>query len=281
MSCSQAGGMACVNMGDATRKINSSFQLYPNHVKITEFFLKKDFSVLPDILWRKQTNKANKFMGSGMLPTNAYVTLEHEYILIFRKGKKPRNFKPKSKRRYNSAYFWEERNKWFSDIWFDIKGTLQNLNNNELRDRAAAFPIELPYRLINMYSVQGDTVLDPFWGTGTTSLAAMISARNSVGYELEKDFMKVFDKRVKKVKRINEAVNKGRIQRHLTFQKEREKEGKELSYKASNYNFNVTTKQERKIRFYSIEHLKKEKNIYKAFHHIRDQPVGDTLSEQT
>lgn len=220
-------------------------------------------------------------MGSGMLPTNAYVTLEHEYILIFRKGKKPRNFKPKSKRRYNSAYFWEERNKWFSDIWLDIKGTLQNLNNNELRDRAAAFPIELPYRLINMYSVQGDTVLDPFWGTGTTSLAAMISARNSVGYELEKDFMKLFDRRVKKVKKINELVNKGRIQRHLTFQREREKEGKELPYRASNYDFNVTTTQERKIRFYSIKHLTRERNVYKVVHHARDQPVGDSLSEQT
>ena len=71
------GGIACVNIGDATRKIGMNFQLFPNHVKITNFFQDNDFIELPCILWRKPTNSPNKFLGSGMLPPNAYVTLEH------------------------------------------------------------------------------------------------------------------------------------------------------------------------------------------------------------
>jgi DNA modification methylase len=76
------GGIACINVGDAARTINSRFMLYPNHSRILNQFLKLGFQALPAILWRKQTNAPNKFMGSGMLPPSAYVTLEHEYILI-------------------------------------------------------------------------------------------------------------------------------------------------------------------------------------------------------
>ena len=67
----------------------------------------------------------------------------------------------------------------------DIKGTTQGLGNGEDRSRSAAYPFELAYRLINMYSVKGDTVLDPFLGTGTTMAAAMTSGRNSFGYEID------------------------------------------------------------------------------------------------
>ena len=130
-------------------------------------------------------------MGSGMLPAGAYVTLEHEYILILRKGGK-REFKKESDKqnRRESALFWEERNLWFSDIWFDIKGTpqtlgAQNLGDKTARKRSGAYPFELAHRLINMYSVKGDRVLDPFLGTGTTMAAAMAAGRNSVGYEMD------------------------------------------------------------------------------------------------
>ncbi|MFC7173299.1 DNA methyltransferase [Haloplanus litoreus] len=75
---------------------------------------------LPDVLWRKPTNSLTKFMGSGTLPPNAHVTLEHEYILLFRKGG-TRSFPPGDDRRYESAFFWEERNEWFSDLW-EVRG---------------------------------------------------------------------------------------------------------------------------------------------------------------
>src|SRR3989304_9205859 len=79
------GGFACINIGDATRKIGKEFKLYPNHSRILEYCKTLGFSPLPEILWRKQTNAPNKFMGSGMLPAGAYITLEHEFILILRK----------------------------------------------------------------------------------------------------------------------------------------------------------------------------------------------------
>ena len=89
-------GFICINIGDATRTLNGEFQLFSNHSKIIEFFSSLGYSVMPDILWRKPSNSPNKFMGSGMYPAGAYVTYEHEYILIFRKGGK-RTFKGKEK----------------------------------------------------------------------------------------------------------------------------------------------------------------------------------------
>ena len=183
----KSGGFACINIGDATRTINGNFILYTNHARILKYTQELGFSSLPCILWRKQTNAPNKFMGSGMLPAGAYVTLEHEYILILRKGPKREFRKEKNKkRRRESAIFWEERNIWFSDVWFDVKGTPQALNDKDARKRSAAYPFELAYRLINMYSVKGDLILDPFLGIGTTVAAAMASGRNSIGYEIER-----------------------------------------------------------------------------------------------
>ncbi len=178
------GAFACINIGDATRTINKKFQLFSNHSRILTYCLKSGFTSLPLILWRKQTNAPNKFMGSGMLPANAYVTLEHEYILILRKGSN-RIFKndDEKKLRKESSFFWEERNNWFSDVWH-FKGTKQRLNNKNTRKRSGAFPFELAYRLINMFSIKGDIILDPFLGTGTTTLASITSGRNSIGIEI-------------------------------------------------------------------------------------------------
>ncbi len=143
----KVGGIACVNIGDATRTIGKNFHLFPNHVKITHFFHSNNFTILPCILWRKPTNSPNKFLGSGMLPPNAYVTLEHEYILICRKGNTKRKIEPKSEKRYNSAFFWEERNKWFSDLRKSIREVPQSLNNSDnqnIRSKTAAYQFDIP-----------------------------------------------------------------------------------------------------------------------------------------
>lgn len=261
------GGIACVNIGDATRKIGENFQLFPNHVKIINSFQNHDFIELPCILWRKPTNSPNKFLGSGMLPPNAYVTLEHEYILIFRKGDSKRELPPKSENRYHSAFFWEERNKWFSDIWEDIRGTSQNLNKNnvnqkKLRERSAAYPLELPYRLINMFSLYEDTILDPFWGTGTTSLAAMISARNSIGYEVNSEFMKLFKKSTTNLKQLNNDLNSNRLNQHIEFIKRYKKDVKDVKYKSVHYKFPVITKQETDVLLYTIKDYREDENKF-------------------
>jgi len=261
------GGIACINIGDATRKIGYNFQLFPNHVKITNFFQNNEFIELPCILWRKPTNSPNKFLGSGMLPPNAYVTLEHEYVLIFRKGNIKRDIPPKAENRYHSAFFWEERSKWFSDIWDDIRGVSQNLEKtnsgqNEMRDRSAAYPLELPYRLINMFSLYSDTILDPFWGTGTTSLAAMISARNSIGYEINSEFMEIFKQNIKKLKQLNININKNRVNQHIKFIERYRKKGKDVKYSSAYYGFPVITKQEIELLLYSIKDYHEDENKF-------------------
>jgi len=259
------GGVACINVGDATRKVTDTFRVYPNHVRVIEAFRDLGFEPLPDILWRKPTNSTAKFLGSGTLPPNAYVTLEHEYVLVFRKGG-PRSFDPGARRRYESAFFWEERNRWFSDVWTDVRGRLQSLPDDDLRDRAGAFPFEVPYRLVNMYSVYGDRVLDPFWGTGTTTLAAMVAARDSVGYELDGEFLARFADRVGDVPGMAREVLKGRLADHREFVARRRDAGEPLAYEATHYDFPVVTKQERDIRLYAAEDVTATGEGYRVGH---------------
>jgi len=243
------GRVACVNVGDATRSVDGRFRQYPNRARVVEALTDRGLDPLPDVLWRKPTNSAAKFMGSGMRPTNAYVTLEHEYVLIVRNGA-TRSFGDEP--RDESAYFWEERNDWFSDVWTDVAGRLQSVadDTDADRERSGAYPFEIPYRLVCMYSVYGDTVLDPFWGTGTTTLAAMAAARNSVGYELDGGFVAAFDDRVDDVPALAERVVDARLDRHREFVAGRRAEGSPPEYEADHYEFPVTTRQERAIRFY-------------------------------
>jgi len=249
----KTGGILCINIGDATRTIGDKFQLYPNHSRILSCLLKLRFDVLPVILWRKQTNAPNKFMGSGMLPAGAYVTLEHEYILLLRKGNK-RDFTKEDDRiwRRQSAFFWEERNRWFSDIW-DFKGIRQDLGQQKLRKRSAAFPFELAYRLINMYSLKGDTVMDPFLGTGSTLFAAMASCRNSIGVEIDQHFQKMIISEVKTVVQSLNNIIACRLQNHLLFVKEYENTKGNMKHMNMQYHFPVVTRQETDI---SIHYLK-------------------------
>lgn len=128
------GGFICINIGDATRKLGSQCRLYTNHSRITGALEKLGLQSLPSILWRKQTNAPNKFMGSGMLPSGAYVTLEHEHILIFRKGNKRTMTRSEAAARRRSAFFWEERNEWFSDIW-NFKGVKQPISGIKGREK--------------------------------------------------------------------------------------------------------------------------------------------------
>ena len=248
------GGIACINIGDATRNLDSDFQLYANHARILQAFQRLGCAVLPDILWRKPTNAPNKFMGSGMLPVGAYVTYEHEYILVLRKGSR-REFatEKERQRRRKSAFFWEERNLWFSDIWQDIRGIGQAAGDETVRQRSAAFPFELAYRLICMFSVAGDTVLDPFTGTGTTLDAAQATARNGVGVELDESFLPLVRSSLMALPASANAFNRARLTRHVDFVAQREAEVGPLKYNNDYYGFPVVTSQERELRIPEIE----------------------------
>jgi DNA modification methylase len=190
------GGIACINIGDATRTVNGKFRLFPNHSRIIEHCEKIGFTTLPYILWKKPTTKPKykgkgAFLGSGFLPPNAYVTLDCEFILIFRKGKL-RGFPPNDQCRYESAFTKKQRDEWFTQIW-NIKGTRQT--TSQLERRIAAYPDEIVNRLIKMFSVKGDTVLDPFLGSGTTTKIAIQNERNSVGYETDETLLPLIRKK--------------------------------------------------------------------------------------
>jgi DNA modification methylase len=242
------GGIICVNIGDATRTINGKFQLYANHMELIRIFRNLSLVQLPSIIWRKPTNSPTKFMGSGMLPPNAYVTLEHEYILIFRKNQR-REFPDETEKqnRHKSAYFWEERNIWFSDVWFDLLGTQQALKGAAKRTRSGAFPFELPYRLINMFSVKGDTVLDPFAGTGTTMQAAMSGQRNSISYENEAGMEPVMLEKVASVPELSNEFVSHRLSAHVSFVRKRIQSNGPMKYQNRYYGFPVMTKQEENL----------------------------------
>jgi len=190
------GGIACINIGDATRSVNGRFRLFPNHARTIEHMEKIGFTTLPYILWKKPTTKPKykgkgAFLGSGFLPPNAYITLDCEYILLFRKGKL-RYFPPKDPTRYKSALTKKQRNEWFTQIW-SIIGTRQTAT--ELERRTAAYPDEIADRLIKMFSIKGDTVLDPFVGSGTTTRVAMKNSRNSIGYEIDSNLLPTITKK--------------------------------------------------------------------------------------
>lgn len=195
------GGIAAINIGDATRSINGNFQLFPNHSRITEACEKIGFTTLPYILWKKPTNRPKykgkgAFLGSGFLPPNAYVTLDCEFILLFRKGKL-RKFEPHHAERYESQFTKTQRDVWFSQIW-DFKGIRQTVS--DLERRTAAYPDEVAERLIRMFSVRGETVLDPFLGSGTTAKVAILNDRNSVGYEADPKILPTITAKVEKAK---------------------------------------------------------------------------------
>tara|TARA_Y100000588_G_C14201500_1_gene902699 strand:- start:730 stop:1791 length:1062 start_codon:yes stop_codon:yes gene_type:complete len=250
------GGIACINIGDATRTIRNDFQLFNSHSRIINYCLSIGFVTLPSIIWRKQTNSPNKFMGSGMLPVGAYVTLEHEHIIVLRKGKRRTfdNDETKQMRR-ESAFFWEERNTWFSDLWFDVKGTKQSLADNEARNRSAAYPFELVYRLINMFSIKGDRVLDPFLGTGTTTLASLASERNSIGFEIEEDFRKIINDNVIHSSNFCNSFIDSRIKNHSDFIEKRIESGKEVKYHVKYHDLPCITKQEMDIKIRKVNKI--------------------------
>jgi len=241
------GGLVCVNVGDATRKLGNDFQLFSNHARTIQGLLSAGFQLLPDIVWRKPTNAPNKFMGSGMLPGGAYVTYEHEYIIIARKGGRRvfRTAADKARRR-RSAYFWEERNLWFSDVWQGLTGVRQAMKGTK-RSRSGAFPFALPARLIDMYSLQDDLVMDPFAGTGTTALAAAAAGRHSVSVEADVSMQPVFERTLSRVCAVSSGRTRQRLDAHRAFVAARVDSGKAVKHVSQTYGFSVMSRQEVEI----------------------------------
>ena len=169
------GGIACINIGDATRSLNSNFKCYPNYAFMTHKLWKIGFAPLIPIFWKKISNRPNAFLGSGFLPVNAYVSQDHEYIGIFRKGRLRQFNADEKERRQQSAFTKEQRDLWFQQVW--------NIKGKAGAKADSGWPWEIPYRLMRMFSIIGDTILDPFCGPGEEQLYNKWG-RNFVGYEI-------------------------------------------------------------------------------------------------
>ena len=213
----------------------------------------------------KADERPEQVYGFRYVACRAYVTLEHEFILILRKGKQREFSDPDEKRRRReSAFFWEERNEWFSDVWKDLKGAKQNTVDVAIRNRSGAFPFELPYRLINMYSIKGDTVLDPFLGTGTTIVAAMAAGRNSIGFEIDPNFKPHIFNRFRSIVNFANQRIRERLRLHMDFVRQRTVTHGDLGYKSKHYGFPVMTQQETEIFFEKLRQVEMSDVVIKV-----------------
>ena len=186
------GCRLCVNIGDqfARAVYYGRYKVIPIRQEIIKFCENIGFDYMGAIIWQKVTTSnttgGGVQMGSYPYPRNGILKLDYEFILVFKKlGDAP---KPTKEQKELSKMTAEEWNTFFAGHW-NFAGARQN-------NHIAMFPEELPRRLIKMFSFNGETVLDPFAGSGTTSLAAKNLERNSVGFEINEEFLPIIKEKL-------------------------------------------------------------------------------------
>jgi modification methylase len=190
------GGRLCVVVGDVClpRKRVGRHHVVPLHADISVYARQIGFDYLTPILWYKIANASTEVEGNGApflgkpYEPNAIIKNDVEYILLLRKPGGYRS--PSPEQRLLSLIDKKDHARWFRAIWDDVPGA------STKGGHPAPFPPDLAVRLIRMFSFVGDTVLDPFVGTGTTSVAALQSNRSSVGYDIEPRFIDIAKRRV-------------------------------------------------------------------------------------
>ncbi|TRZ79865.1 site-specific DNA-methyltransferase, partial [bacterium] len=186
------GCRLCVNIGDqfARSVYYGRYKVIPIRTEIIKFCEIQGFDYMGAIIWQKvtttNTTGGATIMGSFPYPRNGIIKIDYEFILIFKKtGKAPivsREIREKSKMSK------EEWNQYFTGHW--------NFNGVKQDKHLAMYPEELPKRLIKMFSFIDDTILDPFLGSGTTTLVAKNLDRNSVGFEINKNFLPTIEEKI-------------------------------------------------------------------------------------
>lgn len=176
------GGRACINVANLGRKPYIPLSDY-----ISTMMIELGFNMRGEIIWNKASSASpSTAWGSWMSAANPILRDVHEYILVFSKG----DYSRKKNNKENSISK-EDFMTWTKSLWTMKAESAKRIGH------PAPFPIELPYRLINLYSFQGDIVLDPFMGSGTTAIAASKSNRKYVGYEISKDYLTLCERRIK------------------------------------------------------------------------------------
>jgi site-specific DNA-methyltransferase (adenine-specific) len=176
------GGRACINVANLGRK-----PYIPLHAFIARDMIELGFLMRGEIIWDKGASaSASTAWGSWQSATNPTLRDVHEYILVFSKGSYRHSRPEESKDTITKEEFLE----FTRSVW-----TFQAESARKI-GHPAPFPIELPYRLIQLYTFEGEVVLDPFMGSGQTALAALKSSRHYVGFELNSEYQELANKRV-------------------------------------------------------------------------------------
>jgi len=193
------GCRLCINIGDQfARAITyGRYKIIPIRTEIIKFCESIGFDYMGAIIWQKMTTMNTSggasVMGSYPYPRNSHIAIDYEFILLFKKLGKDKNNIPQAIKE-KSKLTNEEWRKYFTGHW-NFAGEKQNSGH------IAMFPEELPRRLIKMFSFVGENILDPFLGSGTTSKVARELGRNSIGYEIKKDFLPMIEEKVGKNKK--------------------------------------------------------------------------------
>jgi len=188
----KSGRRLCINIGDqfARSVIYGRYKIIPLHAEVISQCEKIGFDYMGTIIWQKKTTMNTTggavVMGSYPYPPNGMIEIDYEFILVFKKpgtvGKVPKEIKE------NSKLTKEEWKEYFAGHW--------GFGGEKQINHEAMFPEELPKRLIKMYSFIGDTVLDPFVGSGTTVKVALELKRNAIGYEINENFLEIIKEKM-------------------------------------------------------------------------------------
>ncbi|MBZ0179868.1 MAG: site-specific DNA-methyltransferase [Melioribacteraceae bacterium] len=179
------GGRACINVANLGRK-----PYIPLHSYIIEGMLSLGFLMRGEIIWNKASSASpSTAWGSWLSAANPVLRDIHEYILIFSKDSfsMPRKGKEATIKK-------EEFLEWTKSVWTFSAVSAKKVGH------PAPFPEELPHRLINLYSFKNDVILDPFLGSGTTSISALKNNRNYVGYDISQDYINLANSKLNEIK---------------------------------------------------------------------------------
>lgn len=186
------GCRLCINIGDqfARSVYYGRYKIIPIRTEIIKFCESAGFDYMGAVIWQKvttcNTSGGATVMGSFPYPRNGIIKIDYEFVLIFKKYGAPPQVPKDIKEQ--SRLSQEEWNKYFTGHW--------NFSGEKQDHHLAMFPEELPRRLMKMFSFVGDTILDPFLGSGTTSLAAGNLSRNSIGYEINEDYLPIIKEKL-------------------------------------------------------------------------------------
>ena len=176
------GGRACVNVANLGRR-----PYLPLSDFISQIMIEIGFQMRGEIIWNKGAGAGvSMAWGSWQSASNPVLRDVHEYILVFSKGSFSR---PKTESKENTISK-EQFMEWTKSVW------TMNPESAKKVGHPAPFPIELPYRLIQLYTFKGDVILDPFMGSGTTAIAALKSERKYIGYDNDPAYIKLAEERI-------------------------------------------------------------------------------------